>query len=290
MLTDGITLKLPVDVAKAGDIPQVYSATNIEGYIRAGQFSVAGDTLTLPDGTTFTRLDVTFGNDPGEVIPEVEGGNTDPFALTKIPDIDTSKITDITDVGSGEIITDAERGLLNTALQDQEQSDWNETDTSDPAFIQNKPTNLTQFGSASGEVEHFADAGSDVHVPDDKINATIQRVADLPASFSRVVLVDNNDIVMQEFDANSINSHLQFLGHEGIDVTLDSANDRVMIRIDEDYSEEYMATGIPVSTLSEEVGGLEPTSAAALNLLTVRQTSYRHTLPCYSADLRCSNI
>ncbi len=70
-----------------------------------------------------------------------------------IRDIEDSRIQGIDNIpteGSENVITS---DAVYKALQNipaQEQSDWNESDTTDPAFIKNKPTNVSAFDNDAG--------------------------------------------------------------------------------------------------------------------------------------------
>jgi len=70
-----------------------------------------------------------------------------PTDLTVLSNHDVTDLADVTSAGSGAIITSTERTKLTNIAANAEQnvqSNWNETDTNDDSFIQNKPTILDQ--------------------------------------------------------------------------------------------------------------------------------------------------
>jgi len=73
-------------------------------------------------------------------------------------------LSKITDTGSGQIITDTERTKLNGIEDGAEvnvQSDWNETDSLNDAFILNKPSDITDLSTHSvTELNDVTSSGS----------------------------------------------------------------------------------------------------------------------------------
>ena len=70
-----------------------------------------------------------------------------PTDLTNLSTHNVTELNDITNAGSGAVITSAERTKLTNLAANAEQnvqSNWTETDTNDDSFIQNKPTILDQ--------------------------------------------------------------------------------------------------------------------------------------------------
>ena len=118
---------------------------------------VAGKELSANDFTDalLTKLNNIEAN--AEVNVQSDWNETDSAAddfiqnkPTDVTDLSTHNVTELSDVtsaGSGAIITSAERTKL-TNLADgaaaNVQSDWNETDTNEDSFIQNKPVILDQ--------------------------------------------------------------------------------------------------------------------------------------------------
>ena len=81
-------------------------------------------------------------NVPWLRVNESEVSDVDLARLSEIPTT-VIELTDVTDAGSGAIITAVERSKLAGIAENAEvnvQSDWNESDTGSDAFIQNKPT------------------------------------------------------------------------------------------------------------------------------------------------------
>ena len=70
-----------------------------------------------------------------------------PTDITNLSTHNVTELQDVTNAGSGIIITGAERTKLTNLAANAEQnvqSNWTETDTNDDSFIQNKPTILDQ--------------------------------------------------------------------------------------------------------------------------------------------------
>ena len=118
---------------------------------------VAGKELSANDFTDalLTKLNNIEAN--AEVNVQSDWNETDSAAddfiqnkPTDVTDLSTHNVTELSDVtsaGSGAIITSAERAKLTGLAAGAEanvQSDWNETDTNEDSFIQNKPVILDQ--------------------------------------------------------------------------------------------------------------------------------------------------
>ena len=102
--------------------------------------------------------------------------------------------------------------------EDNVQSDWSETDSSDDSFIQNKPTIPTSFSQLSGTV-------SDAQIPasiarDTEITTAINAVRQLPSypntgDRDNKVLKFNNDVLGWEADAVGASGATSFSGLTG---------------------------------------------------------------------------
>jgi len=135
------------------------------------------------DGTNWTAQNETTG---GQVNAIVAGSgiyvdSTDAanpivgISDNDITDLSLHSVTelnDVTDSGSGKIITDTERtklGNIEDGAEVNVQSNWDETDTNSDTFILNKPTDITDLSTHySTELNDITDAGSGKIITDNE--------------------------------------------------------------------------------------------------------------------------
>ena len=142
-----------------------HSVTELNDVTDAG----SGEIITSTERTKLSNIE-----DGAEVNVQSDWSetdtNVDSYILNKptdITDLSTHSVTelnDVTNAGSGEIITSTERTKLSNIEDGAEvnvQSDWNETDTNSDSYILNKPTDITDLSSHSvTELNDVTDAGS----------------------------------------------------------------------------------------------------------------------------------
>ena len=159
-----------------------------------------------------------------------------PTDLTDLSTHSVTELNDVTNAGSGEIITSSERTKLTSISAGAEvnvQANYNETDNTSDAFIQNKPT-ITVAGT-SNEVEVSPTGAQNlptsftVGLPDDVTIASDLTVGDS-------IQLSNAQSSTPTFD-------------NGIYFSTESGNDVLHFRYDDkdlsiDYLTEVLSTGI----------------------------------------------
>ena len=116
------------------------------------QFATLNDRNNIPLGVAYAGL-VTYVTGTNELYVLVNASNPSDNASWRTIDVGTAtafiigqhsvtELNDVSSAGSGAIITATERTKLSGVAPNAEvnvQSDWNESDTTDDAYIQNKP-------------------------------------------------------------------------------------------------------------------------------------------------------
>jgi len=149
--------------------------TNLDDLSDVDTTGVTTDNVLQYDGSMWKPATISTNNgdmlksvyDPTNIEDDAFDFNNFYNVPTDITDLSSHSVTelnDVTDSGSGKIITDTERTKLDGIEDGAEvniQSDWNETSSSSDAFILNKPTDLTDLSSHSvTELNDVTDSGS----------------------------------------------------------------------------------------------------------------------------------
>ena len=117
---------------------------------------------TANGGTSFVNTNT------GPVVVDTTSITYAEHNATDLSQHSVTELNDVTNAGSGAIITSSERTKLSgiaTGAEVNVQADWNETDTGDDAFIQNKPSLAPSDAEANVQADwDETDSGNDAFI------------------------------------------------------------------------------------------------------------------------------
>jgi len=158
------TIQEIVDYIKTNNANIATNSTNISALQTGKVDKVAGKQLSEEDFTSNLLAKLNSIADNAEVNVQADWAQSDsandafiqnkPTDVTDLSAHDVTELNDVTNAGSGAIITSSERTKLTgiaTGAEVNVQADYSESDSNSDAFIQNKPT-ITVAGT-SNEVE-----------------------------------------------------------------------------------------------------------------------------------------
>jgi hypothetical protein len=234
----------------------ISNITGLQAALDLKQNTESGKGLSANDFTTIlkTKLDGIAENAEVNVNANWTASTGDAHILNKPTDLtnlgvhDVTELRDVTSVGSGAIITGAERTKLTgieTGAEVNVQANWNESDSTSDAFIQNKPS------LAPSNAEQNVQANW--NESDNTSDAFIQNKPTIPVdtntTYDLTVQDSGDNAIIRLTDSSSANDDVTIVAGNNVTLTPNSSN----LTIDIDLSTGAVADGVTTLTTGDQV-------------------------------------
>ena len=232
------------------------SISGLTSALGAKEPSVSGKGLSVNDFTTalLTKLNGIADNAEVNVQSNWNAVSGDAFIVNKPTDLTNlslhgvTDLSDVTSAGSGAIITGAERTKLSGIAASAEvnvQSNWNESDNTSDAFIQNKPT-LAPSTAEQNVQANFNET-------DTNSDAFIQNKPTIPVNtnttYDLTVHDSGDNAIIRLADSSSANDDVTLVAGNNVTLTPNASN----VTIDIDLSTGAVANGATTLTTGDQV-------------------------------------
>jgi len=234
----------------------ISNITGLQTALDSKQNTEAGKGLSANDFTAIlkSKLDGIAENAEVNVNADWTASTGDSQILNKPTDLtnlgihDVTELRDVTSAGSGAIITGAERTKLTgieTGAEVNVQANWNESDSTSDAFIQNKPS------LAPSNAEQNVQANW--NESDNTSDAFIQNKPTIPVdtntTYDLTVQDSGDNAIIRLTDSSSANDDVTIVAGNNVTLTPNSSN----LTIDIDLSTGAVADGVTTLTTGDQV-------------------------------------